>query len=477
MRGESVKSALLEYGDGTISVSVPDDATIKTPAELAHDPSAPDPYEATRKALENPLGLPPLRDLAGPGKKVVILFPDRVKGGAHEKSHRRVSIPIIIEQLKAAGVSTKDIKLILCSGLHRRNTKQELEWFLGEKIVESFWPNQLVWHDSEDSGRIVNLGYSELGDVLEVNRDVVEADLAISIGHVLGNPYGGYSGGYKMIATGMTTWRSIRGHHTPHTMHQSNFLPASTKSTMRDQFDAIGMAIEEKMGKKFFFVDAVLGTNNQVLGVYAGHGKDVQRESWKLADQRTNVRLEISDKFDVLVFGEPRTFHYGPGMGTNPILMLQAIGAQLTRDYGVFQDNGVVIASSLCDGWFNDAWFPSYRRVYKKLQGLSDFAGAAMLEDEIGNNQDDIYKYRFAYAYHPFHALSMVYMGTIAIKHTNAIFIAGAREPGYARGMGVKPANDFEGAFKEAKKYVGNDPNVLVLPEVFLKPGFHLFRK
>jgi len=473
-----MKTTFIEYGDGMMKIEVPDDATILTPEDLRHDPPAVNPYEATREALENPLGMPPLKELAKPGSKVIICFPDRVKGGAHELSHRRVSIPIIIEELKKAGISLKDIKLMLCSGLHRNNTKAELEWYLGKEIVNAFWPDRLIWHDSEDRNNIVNLGFDEMGDVVEVSKHLIEANLVISIGHVLCNPYGGYSGGYKMVATGMTTWRSIRCHHTPDTMHSPTFIPANaTKSKMRKQFDSIGKHIEEHIGKKIFFVDAVLGTDNQVLGVYAGDGESVQKESWKLAEKRTNVYLDIDEKFDVLVFGEPRTFHYGPGHGTNPILMLQAIGAQLTRDYDVFNENGVIICASLCDGWFNDEWFPSYRKLYKKLQEISDFTEVIRFEDEFANNPEYIYKYRFAYGYHPFHAFSMVYCGAIALKHTRAIFIAGARAPKYARGMGCIPTNTFEDALKEAKKFVGKDPKILVLPGCFTKPAFHLFKK
>jgi len=311
-----------------------------------------------------------------------------------------------------------------------------------------------------------------------VNKEIVESDLAISIGHVMGNPYGGYSGGYKMIATGMTTWRSIRCHHCPDTMHLESFIPVNvTRSRMRKQFDAIGKAIEKGMGKKFFFVDAVLGTDNQVLGVYTGDGEEVQKKSWELAKRRTEVYIDVKDKFDVLVFGEPRVFHYGPGHGTNPILMLQAIGAQLTRDYDVFNENGVIITASLCNGWFNDEWFPSYRKLYHKLQKISDFSETVRFEDEIANDSKDIYKYRFAYAYHPFHALSMVSCGTIALLHTSAIFIPGAHKPGYARGMGCIPTNTFEDALRAAKKFVGKNPKILVLPGCFVKPGFHLFRK
>jgi len=32
-------------------------------------------------------------------------------------------------------------------------------------------------------------------------------------------------------------------------------------------------------------------------------------------------------------------------------------------------------------------------------------------------------------------------------------------------------------ALREAEKYVGKNPRILVLPGCFVKPGFHLFKK
>ncbi|MEA4826695.1 MAG: lactate racemase domain-containing protein, partial [Clostridium sp.] len=311
-----------------------------------------------------------------------------------------------------------------------------------------------------------------------VNKDVYDADLAIMIGHVQGNPYGGYSGGYKMCVTGITDWKSIRAHHTPHTMHRDDFVPVNVDhSMMRRQFDSIGRAMEKGMGKRFFCVDAVLGTESQVLGVYAGTPDEVQKASWPLAAKRTDVYMDIDEKFDIMVFGMPRNFHYGPGMGTNPLLMLQACGSQITRNLEVMRENSVIITTPICDGYFNDEWFPSYREVYEKLQTVSDFADAVYFEDDISNRPDYIYQYRHNYAYHPFHALSMVSMGGVALKHTSAIFAVGARAPRYARGMGMIPTNTFNDALKQAEKYVGKNPRILVIDSAFTKTAVHLKRK
>lgn len=463
-----------QYGDSWMTGALPDDAVIVRPGVTYTDPPAVDPVEATRAALSRPLGLPPLREWVKPGQRVVIAFPDRVKGGAHPRCHRRVAIPLILEELEHAGVREKDITLLCAVGLHRKNTLEEITALIGEEVVARFAPDRLVVHDAEDPEGIVELGTDEFGDVVNVNRRVAEADAAILIGHVLGNPYGGYSGGYKMCTTGLTTWRSIRCHHTPATMFRPDFLGAHHTGRMRDQFDAIGQAIERGMGKPFFVVDAVLGAQAQVLAVYAGRADEVQQASWPLADERTNVPLRLEDKADVVVFGLPRTFHYGPGMGTNPILMLQAIGGELTRVYDVFREGGVVIAPSICDGWFNDEWFPSYRAVFERLQEVYDQTEMTRFEDEVARNSEWIFKYRYAYAYHPWHALSMVYMGGIAWQHASAILIPGARHPGYARAMGCIPTPTFADALRQAERYVGKHPRILAIPGLFESAPVHL---
>ncbi len=88
----------IEYGDGHVDVELPDDTTVISPDHadlLSHREPAPltDPVAATREALATPLGTGPIADLVGKGGTVTIAFPDRVKGGAHETAHRKVTLP------------------------------------------------------------------------------------------------------------------------------------------------------------------------------------------------------------------------------------------------------------------------------------------------------------------------------------------------------------------------------------------------
>ena len=133
-----MKEVSLDYGDTRMGVELPRSSVIVRHGETYTDPPEVDPAEATRRALGEPLGFPPLRELGGPDVKVVLAFPDRVKGGAHALAHRKVSIPIIVEELLKGGTRAENITLLCAMGLHRKNTHEEWLWYLGREIVDEW---------------------------------------------------------------------------------------------------------------------------------------------------------------------------------------------------------------------------------------------------------------------------------------------------------------------------------------------------
>jgi hypothetical protein len=466
-----------------MDAALPGGTDVFIPGETFPDPPCIPESEIAAKTLEslrNPLGMESLSRTAKKGSRCVIIFPDRVKGGEQPSSHRKVSIPLILGELYAAGVEKKDVLLICSTGLHRKNTKEELYGILGPDVFDEFWPSrQIVNHDSEDYDNLIDLGTTARGDPVIMNRCVYEADIAVLVGHVQGNPYGGYSGGYKHCATGLTHWRSIASHHVPEVMHRADFTPVSNHSLMRTKFDEIGMHMEEKMGKKFFCCDAVLDTKSRQIAVFSGSAKDVQPASWALADRRTYVPW-AEKKYNCLVFGMPQFFHYGEGMGTNPIMLAQAISAQVVRHRRIMDSPCVIICSSLCDGYFHDELWPYTRQMYEMFQRdrMNILPDMDRLGEYFATNEEYIRRYRYANAFHPFHGFSMISSAHIAEMHTSAVYIVGAVEPGYARGMGFKTRARFEEALEDArKKYLGEDMRILALPRTFKTTAVHLCMK
>ncbi len=478
-----MKQLDFEYGQGTMSAMLPDNTDVFIPGVTVEDPPC-IPQEqleaAYLESLAHPIGMPRVSELVHRGSKVVFVVPDRVKGGEQPTCHRKMSIHYILEELYAAGVEKKDILFIISNGLHPRSTNKDALALFGHDIYDEFWPTgQIISHDSEDPEHMIDVGPTDRGDPVFMNKYVYEADLPILIGHVMGNPYGGYSGGYKHSATGITNWRSIASHHVPSVMHRDDFTPVNGGSLMRCKFNEISMKMEEAMGHPFFCCDAVLDSKARQIAIFSGYAKEMMPLSWKVADKRTYVHW-AEKKYDVLVFGMPQKFHYGDGMGTNPIMMMQALSAQVLRFKRVMSDRCVIICSSLCNGFFNDDKWPYLREVYEWFQRdqMNELPDMDRLGEYFATNEEYIRKYRFANAFHPFHGFSMMSCGHIAEMNTSAIYIVGAENPGYARGMGLKTRATFEEALEDAKKkFVGDEPNILALPLTFKTAAVHLCMK
>ena len=426
-----------EYGHGFMKAELPDNTDIFIPGETVADPPhIPEELliEKTLYSIRHPIGMEPISKQVKAGSKVTIIFPDRVKGGEQPTSHRKISIKLILQELYDAGVKKEDILLICSNGLHRKNTEKEIRGVLGDELFFEFiHTGQVINHDSEDYEHLVDLGKTPQGDPVIMNKYVYDSDFAVLIGHTQGNPYGGYSGGYKHCATGITHWRSIASHHVPKVMHREDFVPVNNSSAMRHKFDEIGSYMEKCMGKKFFCCDAVLDTKSRQIEINSGTADGVQEKAWVMGNQRTYVPF-AEKKYDVIVFGMPQFFHYGDGMGTNPIMLMQALSAQVIRHKRIMSDSCVFICSSTCNGYFNERLWPYIPELFElfKEEG-NTLVDLNRYGEYFATNEEYIRKYRYANAFHPFHGFSMISCGHLAEKHTAAIYIVGAEKPGYAR--------------------------------------------
>ena len=86
-----------EYGHGLMSAQLPDTTDVFIPGVTVPDPpcleqSWENLYAKTLESIRDPIGMPPLRELAHKGSRVVIVIPDIVKGGNQPTSHRKVAI-------------------------------------------------------------------------------------------------------------------------------------------------------------------------------------------------------------------------------------------------------------------------------------------------------------------------------------------------------------------------------------------------
>ncbi len=172
-------------------------------------PTAPlaDVEKAVTQALANPIDSPPLKKLTKPSTKVCIVFTDITRA-----SPDHLFVPAILSELEMAGVRHENITLLCGTGLHRPSTLEEKVMKLGRIVAEHY---QVVDHQPQNNEALVDLGVSETGIPLSVNRIAYEADLLIATGIVEPHLYAGYSGGRKTLAVGAAGEEMIAYTHSP----------------------------------------------------------------------------------------------------------------------------------------------------------------------------------------------------------------------------------------------------------------------
>ena len=124
-----------------------------------------------------------------------------------------------------------DIHIIVATSLHRRMTEREIRYMLGDKIVDAYWPDNLYNHDACDPERMVTIGKTRHNEVVETNRRAIESDLVIYVNINLVP----MDGGHKSVGVGLCGYESLKAHHTPKTIvdSQSYMDPKTRRSITR----------------------------------------------------------------------------------------------------------------------------------------------------------------------------------------------------------------------------------------------------
>jgi len=196
----------LLYGQTGITVNLPDDINVTV---VRKHPMVPigDPAEAAMDALKKPVGSLPLSEYARGKKKACILVCDITRPVPNG-----ILLPPLIETLTQAGVSKKDILVLVATGLHRPNEGEELREIIGSDEV--FNSIRIENHLARDKRAHADLGKTSEGIPIMIDRRFVEADIRIVTGLIEPHFMAGYSGGRKVVAPGVAYKDTILSLHS-----------------------------------------------------------------------------------------------------------------------------------------------------------------------------------------------------------------------------------------------------------------------
>ena len=445
------------FGDRMIPVRLPDRTRFVPQGLSTSLPPVADLRAALQEALRRPLDLPPLRELAKPGWRVTVAFDDPTVpcyGPVWEPAIRSV-----LEELEHAGVKKRDVTLLCANALHRKFTRGELGKVIGKELVQEFG-YRLLCHDAEDPENLSFLGVTRSGYDVEINRRVTDSDLTIYINTVV---WRGFNGGWKSICVGLSTYRSIRWHHSPDGMSMS-----IEGNQMHAMLDEMGELIEEKIGKRRIFkIETALANPIQVARIWAGSVGETRRAALDLLKQQYPPRRDLAEgKADLIVYGIPAWSPYASFSIMNPLLTLVSSGLGYLG--GVIEALGKpgcsVILATPCPNQWDDLHHPSYREVWNQVLSRSrdPYEIRDLYEEDFAHRPEYLYKYRFGYGFHPIHGIMATYP-LKRLKHAARIFVAGATDPSLVTHLGFEPKESVEAAVAAAEKIHGRDSSILFI--------------
>ncbi len=319
--------------DRALTLTIPDHRYLGS-ADLPRLPAVADPAAEIRRALADPIGSPRLADLARGKKRIDIAVTDITRYCPDD-----LLVDSILAELAKASVPPSALTFVLALGSHRPMTKPEIAAKLGARIADGY---RVLNHDWKDDGALVNVGTEE-GFPLQVNREVVEADLRLATGVIEPHLFAGYSGGAKTMVIGAA------GHATIGATH--GYAVLSHPSSRLGNADSVFRRFVNRAGERVgvdFVVNLVVDPDKRLMRAFAGRPAAVYAAGVRFA--RSVFEVPVPGVADIVISV--------PGWPKN-LNLYQATRAAYPAILGprpVVRPGGIVIIPAPCpDGVGEDA--------------------------------------------------------------------------------------------------------------------------
>ena len=197
----------LPYGRGRVEAQIPDQrlAAVLRSGAQSYRPQA-DQDQLVRQALENPIGTPPLRELAKGKHQVVIISSDHTR-----PVPSKVILPQLVDEIRAGSPSAK-ITVLVATGFHRPTTREEMLDKYGEELFLRSGLHFAVHLSGKDED-MVSLGTLPSGGKLLINKLAAQADLLVAEGFIEPHFFAGFSGGRKSVLPGVASRTTVLANH------------------------------------------------------------------------------------------------------------------------------------------------------------------------------------------------------------------------------------------------------------------------
>jgi nickel-dependent lactate racemase len=293
-----------------------------------------DPGQAFIRAVRNPIGTKPLKELVKPNDRIVIATSD----GTRPVPNRQL-IPWLLEELP---VPENQVTVLVGTGTHRPNTDEELAQMFGEEVVNRV---NIVNHDAFDETGNEHIGQTKSGTPVVLNKIYLQADFKIAVGFIEPHFFAGFSGGPKAVAPGVASIDTI------FRLHRAELIgdPKSTWGILDE--NPLHAEIREAVAlcPPDFMVNVTLNAKKKISGYYVGDYREAHMKG--CADVKASAMVAVKGPFPVVV-----TSNSGFPLDQNLYQTVKGLSAAAR----IVADGGKVFVASECsDGVPNHGNFAS----------------------------------------------------------------------------------------------------------------------
>lgn len=348
----------IAYGKDSIAIEVPEKSIISIP-HVNHLCKLKNEIEYLKTSLDNPIGCNSLSSIASEKKDAIIIISDRTRPMPTDRY-----LPSILKEINKGGIEDKKVKIVIALGTHREMTDEEIIELVGADIKNRV---EVENHNWEDNSKLVIVGKRANGTNIDVNIDVYNADLVVSLGSVKPHRAAGWSGGAKIINPG------VSGAETVCQVHYStvNFKMKEILGSLDNPFRK-----ESEEAAKFvnlnFSINLVLNEFDQVVNIFSGDFIKAHKEAVKFAERI--YRVPQSEKADFMICGAGK---WGPDFWS-------AVQSIFIGEY-LLKNKGTIVFFARCPEGFAPKHpqlfklkYPSVSEIFKAVEEkkITDLAAA-----------------------------------------------------------------------------------------------------
>lgn len=368
-------------------------------------------------ALRSPIGCGMLRDEVKPGMRVTIAVDD-----SSRTTQTDLMLPLVLAELREAGVSRDDITILIALGTHRPMTTEEIGQKYTPEVVANY---RVVNPDWKDKRCYKEVGLSSRGFPIRVRSEVSDADYVIGVGQTIAHMIAGFGGGGKIIVPGCADGDTVGVVHWLSNEVPDGKLYAHRDNAVRDAIDEFAL----KAGLRFILNDVPDGDGRHLAGAFAGHPIQAHRAACDAAREAYEVR--IGKNADIVVADAyPADLDFW-----------QALKG-LNVAYGAVRDGGTVILVTPCPEGASSQHEELTTVGYIRTEQIRRMVEQGKLDKCIGGN---------------------LFLGAQLLDKARAILVTKGIPKDDTRAMGYAWAPDPNAALEMALERHGRSASVNVL--------------